>query len=221
MNEQPALLVLMITIGAYVFWGWCQDYRAAQIGQPQPQALPGATPASLKTCLIAAAGALVILGLETWGEHQLGLSEQQSKITVLFGAYTLIAAFIEELIFRGFIVIVVIENKGKLMLWSGIVGASIVFAVLHPFLWKWDMAEASGWHALAFWRWPEWFEWQLTPKGWFSTITVFVSSLWFYTLRFALFNFNRSLLPCISAHITKNFGVLVIKAFQGFIVGWW
>lgn len=218
MNEQPALLVLMIIIGVYVLWLWSQDYRAAQTGQPNQHALPGATPAPLKACLIAVAGALLILVLETWGELQLELDEQQSKITVLFGLYTLIAAFIEELIFRGFIVI---ENKGKTLLWIAIVAASIVFAALHPFLWKWDMAEASGWDVLAFWRWPEWFEWQFTPKGWFSTVTVFISSLWFYTLRFGVFNPTRSLLPSIAAHTTKNLGVLIIKSLQGFVVGWW
>jgi uncharacterized protein len=218
MNEHPALLVLMIAAGLYVFSLWRQDYLAARTGQAHRQALPGATPASVKACVIAALGALVILGLETWGEIRLGLSAQQSEMTVLFGIYTLIAAFIEELIFRGFIVI---ENRGKTALWGGIVGASILFAALHPFLWKWDMAEASGWEALAVWRWHEWLNWQFTPKAWFSTSAVFVSSLWFYTMRFAAFTPSRSLLPCITAHATKNLGVFAVKGVQGFVVGWW
>lgn len=218
MNEHPALLVLMIAAGLYVFSLWRQDYLAARSGKANSSALPGATPASVKACVIAALGALVILGLETWGEIRLGVSDQQSEITVLFGLYTLIAAFIEELIFRGFIVI---ENRGKAVLWTGIVAASIFFAALHPFLWTWEMGEAATWEALAIWRWHEWLTWHLTPKGWFSTITVFVSSLWFYTVRFAAFTPNRSLLPSITAHATKNLGVFVVKGVQGFVAGWW
>jgi membrane protease YdiL (CAAX protease family) len=218
MNEHPALLVLMTAAGLYVFFLWRQDCLAARSGKPSPGALPGATPASVRACVIAALGALVILGLETWGEIRLGVSDQQSKITVLFGLYTLIAAFIEELIFRGFIVI---ENRGKAVLWAGIVAASILFAALHPFLWKWDMGEAPAWQALAIWRWHEWLTWQFTLKGWLSTIAVFVSSLWFYTVRFAAFTPNRSLLPSITAHAAKNLGVFAIKGLQGFVVGWW
>jgi hypothetical protein len=36
---------------------------------------------------------LVLLAAETAGEHALGLSDKQSRITVLFGLYTLVAAF--------------------------------------------------------------------------------------------------------------------------------
>jgi membrane protease YdiL (CAAX protease family) len=218
MNEHPALLVLMIAAGLYGFSLWREDCLAARAGKPNSGALPGATPASIKACVIAAIGALVILGLETWGEIRLGVSDEQSEMTVLFGIYTLIAAFIEELIFRGFIVM---ENRGKGALWTGIVVASMLFAAIHPFLWKWDMGEAAGWETLAVWRWHEWLTWQFTLKGWFSTIAVFVSSLWFYTVRFATFTPSRSLLPSITAHATKNLGVFAIKGLQGFVVGWW
>lgn len=203
MNDQPVLLVLMIVVGLYVFSMWRQDYQARRRGQPHPGALPGATPVSLKAGVIAAAGALVILGLETAGEIRLGLSQEQSTLTALFALYTLIAAFIEELIFRGFLVI---EGRGKAVLWTGIFGASVLFAALHPFLWSW---EDTG------------FTWTLTAKGWFSTATVFTASLWFYTVRFASFNPHRSLLPCIIAHATKNLGVIAIKGAQGFLAGWW
>ena len=203
MNDQPVLLLLMIVVGLYVFSMWRQDYQARRAGRPNPGALPGATPASAKANVIAAAGALVILGLETAGEIHLGLSEEQSTLTALFALYTLIAAFIEELIFRGFLVI---EGRGKATLWSGILGASVLFAALHPFLWKWEDGV---------------FTWTLTVKGWFSTATVFTASLWFYTVRFASFNPHRSLLPCVVAHATKNLGVIAIKGAQGFLAGWW
>ena len=203
MNDHPALLLLMIAAGLYAFYLWRQDYLALRAGQPNPRALPGATPAPVKASLIAAFGALVILGLETAGEIRLGLSKEQSTLTALFALYSLIAAFIEELIFRGFIVI---EGKGPTVRWAGVLGASVLFAVLHPFLWKWD---DGG------------FAWTFTAKGWFSTAAVFISSLWFYAVRFASFNPHRSLLPCVAAHATKNLGVIAIKGAQGFLAGWW
>lgn len=203
MNDHPALLVLMIAVGLYAFSLWRQDYLAHRAGQSNPRALPGATPAPLKASVIAALGALVILGLETAGEIRLGLSREQSTITALFGLYTLVAAFIEELIFRGFIVI---EGKGRTMRWAGVLGASVLFAALHPFLWKWD---DTG------------FAWAFTAKGWFSTATVFISSLWFYVVRFTSLNPARSLIPCITAHAAKNAGVIVVKLVQGFVIGWW
>jgi hypothetical protein len=77
---------------------------------------------------------------------------------------------------------------------------------MHPFLWSWDN---------------DVFAWTFTAKGVFSTVVVFVGSLWFYTVRFASFNPNRSLIPCIVAHATKNAGVIIIKAASGFIAGWY
>jgi membrane protease YdiL (CAAX protease family) len=203
MNDQPILLLVMTATGLYAMNLWRHDYLAQRVGQPNRSAMPGTTQAPLRASVIAATGALIILAAETWGEIRLGLSEQQSKITVLFGVYTLIAAFLEELLFRGFLVI---EGKGKAWLWAGIVGASVIFAAIHPFLWNWE-GDA--------------FEWTFTAKGWFSTIVVFVSSLWFYSVRFATFNPQHSLIPCIVAHATKNLGVIIIKATSGFVVGWY
>ena len=53
----------------------------------------------------------------------------------------------------------------------------------------------------------------------FSTLMVFLGSLWFYAMRFQPANPGRSLIPCIVAHLVKNLGVVVIKAAQGFVVG--
>ncbi len=203
MNDHPAVLVLMIAVGLYVFSLWRQDYLARRSGQPNPRALPGATPASIKSCVIAALGALVLLAGETWGELHLAISQEQSNITVLFGLSTLVAAFTEELIFRGFIVI---DSEQSGRRWAGILGASVIFAALHPFLWKSEHGE---------------FTWIFTTKSWFSTTVVFIGSLWFYAMRFVSFNPQRSLLPCIAAHVTKNIGVLAIKVAQGHIAGWW
>ena len=191
----------MIGIGAYVFYLWLEDLEAEKAGTPNPGALPGARGCTRSACLIAALGSLVILVAETLGEIGLRISEQQSKITVLFGLYSLVAAFVEELIFRGYLVI---DGKGERIRWLGILAASLLFSALHPFLWQWD---TDG------------FSWTPNAKGWFSTLFVFVSSLWFYLMRFSRFNKTHSLLPCIVAHVTKNAGVFAIKAVQGFVGG--
>ena len=145
----------------------------------------------------------LILAFETVGELALGIAGEQSRITLLFGFYTLIAAIIEEVIFRGYLVI---EGRGRRALIAGVIGASLLFALLHPFLWKWD---------------DDGFALNLTLKGWWSFATVFLGSLWFYACRFASWNPSRSLLPCFVAHLTKNLGVFIIKAAQGFVGGAW
>jgi len=193
----------MIGVGVYVAKLWFDDFRNARGGRPNPRALPGATPASWKAIIIAATGSLALLGAETWGEKIFGLTEQQSKMTSLYAVYTLLAAIIEEIIFRGFIVV---ENRGRSALWLGAVGASLLFAALHPFLWDWKDGKLL---------------WSFTSKAWFSTGAIFLGSLWFYVTRFATFNPQRSLLPCFAAHGAKNLGVIAIKAAQGFLVGWY
>ena len=110
---------------------------------------------------------------------------------------------IEEVIFRGYLVI---EHRGRAALWGGVVGASLLFALLHPSLWDLNGSGLSL-HAGA--------------KAWFSSTALLATSLWLYTARFFGLNPQRSLLPCFVAHGTKNVGVIVIKYVQGFVGGWW
>lgn len=204
MDENPLLQAGMLLIGLYVAWMWWTDLQA---GKTNPQSLagglPGAKPAPARALWIAAAGAAIILAAETLGEIALGLSEEQSEMTVLFGLYTLVAAIIEEIIFRGYIVV---EGKGRAKMIAGVLVASLVFSLIHPFLWEWK---------------DEGFKLTLTAKGWFSFGAVFVASLWFYTCRLASWNPHGSLLPCFVAHGVKNLGVFAIKLAQGFVVGLW
>lgn len=199
----------MLGVGLYVAKLWRDDLRAKQAGRANPRALPGATPATLSSVIIASTGGLIIVGAETWGELALGLSGEQSKMTALFAAYTLVAALIEEIIFRGYIVL---EKRGPLALWTSMVGASLLFTALHPFLWNWE--GGLPWN-------DGHLNWTLGLKGWFSSAAVFVASLWFYFVRFARFNPHHSLIPCFAAHASKNLGVILIKAAQGFLVGWY
>tara|TARA_R110002111_G_scaffold146224_3_gene212881 strand:+ start:423 stop:1001 length:579 start_codon:yes stop_codon:yes gene_type:complete len=192
----------MTAAAIYVAKIWHDDFRMEQAGTAHPQALPGATSAPRSAYIIAILGSLVLLSLETWGEYRLDIVSEQSELTILLALYTLVAPIIEEIIFRGYLVI---NNRGATMRWIGIVAASAIFALLHPFLWEWN----------------EGLNLTLTAKGFFSTSAAFVFSLWFYTVRFTRWNARHSLLPCFVAHGCKNLGVIAIKAVQGYVVGWW
>jgi len=194
MSNNPLLLLGLIGVATYLAKGWWDDERAAN---------PTGRTFKTKATYLAVLGSLLLLGCETVGEYALGIVEEQRTITALFALYTLAAAFIEELIFRGYLVI---TGRGTAARWAGIFAASILFTLLHPFLWEWEDAG---------------FQLTFTLKGAFSTAVVFAASLWFYFLRFARFNPQHSLLPCIIAHMTKNLGVIVIKAAQGFLIGWY
>ena len=202
MSENPLLLLIMTAAALYVGKLWRDDYRSNLAGKPHPQALPGATSAPRNAYLIAIVGSLILLIGETLGEYQLGIVSEQSELTILLALYTLAAPIIEEIIFRGYLVL---NNRGSAARWAGIIAASAIFALIHPFLWEWD----------------ETFTLTLTAKGAFSTAAAFVFSLWFYAVRFARWNHRHSLLPCFVAHATKNLGVIAIKAAQGYVVGWW
>ena len=204
MTTNPLFLLLLIGAAVLVARAWMLDYRAALAGKPNERALPGATPASAGAVAIASLGALVILVAETGGEHVLGLSAEQSRVSALFSLYSIVGApVIEEIIFRGYLVI---ERRGRAALWAGVVGASVLFALLHPPLWNWD-DNGLTLHAGA--------------KAWFSTMAILATSLWLYTVRFFGLNPQRSLLPCFVAHAAKNLGVFAIKYAQGFVGGWW
>lgn len=202
-QDHPLMLLALLGLAAWVTRWWWQDLRAAQAERPSPRPLPGATPAAPRAMLYAAGGGLLIVAAETAGEYALGIENQQSRITLLFGLYTLAAAFVEELVFRGFLVV---EGRGRIALLLGCIVASAAFALMHPFLWRWDAARLA---------------WQATTKAWFSTGAIFAGSLWFYAVRFWSLNPSRSLLPCIAAHAAKNLGVLAVKAAQGHVTGWW
>lgn len=203
MNDNPLFQLLMLSAGVFVLKLWLDDRRAFVNGQPNPRALPGATPAGSNAVVIGIVGALLLLAVETWGEIKLGITDEQSNMTALFALCTLTAAVVEEIIFRGFLVI---DKRGKVVLWAGVAGASVLFAALHPFLWNWTEGNVI---------------WTFTLKGWFSTAAIFMGSLWFYAVRFASFNPTHSLLPCFAAHAAKNLGVVAVKAVQGHLVGWW
>ncbi len=199
--ENPIVLLLLIAVSLYVAKLWFDDLRMRQRGEPHPKALPGSTRAPARALVIAAIGGLVLVLVETWGEQRLGISEEQTKMTLLFAAYTLVAPFVEEIIFRGFLVV---ENRGAAVKWAVVLAASLVFALLHGHFWTYEDSTLT---------------WHFTEKAWFTTGALFAGSLWFYFVRFAAFNPQHSLAPCFAAHLAKNAGVIAIKAVQGHLVG--
>lgn len=208
-QDNPLLQLALVGLTGYVFSLWLSDLRNNRAGATDPRAFPGATTCSWLAVLIAAAGALVILGVETGGEYALGVSGQQSNITVFYLAVMAAAAFGEELVFRGFLVI---SNRGRGILIASILGASVLFALGHPFLWSWKSPAEDQPAQLLF---------DFSVKAWWSTGVVVAFSLWLYAMRFSRLNPKNSLIPCIAAHLAKNLGVFVIKLAQGHVSGWW
>jgi uncharacterized protein len=206
MTDNPLLILLVTAAVAAIFKLWLDDYRANARGQPNPRGFPGATPAPNISLIIAAVGGVVLVAIETAGEYGLGIVAEQSEITWLFGLYMLAAAFGEELVFRGYLYV---GNRGKAALWASVVGFSILFATIHPYLWEWRGFDDGGLVYLG------------GTKAWFSTLMIFLSSLWFYWLRFGSLNPERSLLVPVVAHAALNLSVFGVKLAQGFVVGIW
>ena len=205
--NNPLVLLLLTGVGLYFGKLWLDDLRSgANRPANGPAALPGATPAPTRAIVIAVIGSIIILALETWGEIALGLAGEQSKMTGLFALYSIAAApLVEEIIFRGYLVVNP-EKRGRSLAWVAAFGASLLFAALHPFLWKNDDAG---------------FAFTFGAKGWFSTAAVFATSMWLYAARLAAWNPQRSLLPCFAGHAAKNLGVFAVKAATGFVASWW
>src|SRR5690625_858794 len=131
MSDNPLIILIGLVATAYFFKLWLGDLKMERRGTPNPNASPGATPASKTAIILGILGALIILAGETAGEYAFGFVEEQSDMTVLFGFFTLAAAFVEELIFRGFLVV---TKKGRAALIGSIFLFSVLFALFHPFL---------------------------------------------------------------------------------------
>ena len=199
MNENPLIILLYVGVAAYVgqiYWG---DYKAIKSGEANAGAMPGAVAAPLGAFIIGTLGALLLLGVETGGEIALGLVDEQNEMVWFFVFAFIAAGVVEEVIFRGYLVI---DNKGRSLLIASAVGFSLIFAIIHGHLWS----REDG------------FEWTLTGKASFSTAILFANSLWFYAVRFGPWNPKRALFPCMLAHAASNLGVFFVKWAQGFVI---
>lgn len=201
--------MLVASVTGYLWW---QDLRANRNGTPNPTALPGAAGCSRKFLTTATLGGIFLVALESTGEILLGLADEQKDITAFFLGAMLAAAIVEEIIFRGYIVI---SNQGRAWLVTSAIGASLLFALAHDFLWQYKPAEGMPW-----WYLTEAISPSVTIKAWYSFGFAFAVSLYFYWLRFHPRNSSRSLLPCFLAHAARNMTVFAIKAAQGHVTGW-
>ncbi len=204
MND-PWMILASAAAAGYIFKIWLGDYRASRAGRPHPKALPGAAPAGWGAAVIGIVGALLLVAAETAGEYALGVSGEQSGVTWLFLLGMTAAGFIEEVVFRGFLVA---DKKGRAALWGSITGFSLIFALLHyQYYLEWPR-EDSGWIE---------FNVILNAKSLWTLLILFLNSLWFYFLRFMPANRERSLVPCFAAHIASNLGVFIVKLAQGHV----
>ena len=202
MNESPFMVLLYVGVAAYVGYMYWGDYQSNQASeQPDPGGMPGATSASWGLYGIGVIGALLILAVETGGEIALGIASEQSEMVWYFVFAILGAGIVEEVIFRGYLVV---DSKGRAALIGSCVGFSLIFAIIHGHFWSNEEGQA--------------FAWTFTTKAFFTTGILLANSLWFYALRFGSWNKNRSLFPCMLAHAASNFGVFAVKLAQGFVV---
>jgi membrane protease YdiL (CAAX protease family) len=199
MNENPIMILLYVGVAVYVGKMYWADYQAAKCGHPNGAALPGAVWAPVGAFIIGTLGALLLLGAETGGEIALGVVDEQSEMVWYFVFAIVAAGVVEEVIFRGFLVV---ENKGRALLITSCVGFSLIFALIHPHLWEWEDGLTLT----------------LTAKGWFSTGILFANSLWFYAVRFGPWNPRGSIFPCMLAHAASNLGVFFVKWAQGYVI---
>ncbi len=193
------MILLYVGVAAYVGQIYWSDYKAVKSGEANGGAMPGAVAAPLGAFIIGSLGALLLLGVETGGEIALGLVDEQSEMVWFFVFAAIAAGVVEEVIFRGYLVI---GNKGRSLLIASAVGFSLIFAIIHGH----------------FWRLEDGFELTLTGKAFFSTAILFANSLWFYAVRFGPWNPKRSLFPCMLAHAASNLGVFFVKCAQGYVI---
>ena len=128
LNENPLMILAYVGIAAYILHLYLGDFGLEKSGEPNPKAMPGAKGAAVSVYWLGALGALVLLGLETGGEIALGIVSEQSEMLWYFVFASLGAGVVEEVIFRGFLVV---ENKGRAALVASCVGFSLIFAVIH------------------------------------------------------------------------------------------
>ena len=199
MNEDPLIILIYCAIAIYIANIYRADIKAFVAGEPNVKALPGAKPTNGLLIFASVLGALVLLGNAVVGEYALGIVEAQSEMVWFFVFASISAGVIEEVVFRGYLVV---QNRGRNALVLSCLGFSLVFALVHGYLWSME----------------DGFAWNLTLQGIFNTWILFFNSVCFYALRFGPWNANQSILPSIIAHMVLNLGVFGVKLAQGYIV---
>lgn len=206
MSDSPLIILILFAGAAYLFKLWRDDLRAWKSGQPNAKGIPGATSAPAIALWIGAIGAILLVLIETGGEIALGVSSEQTDITIIFLLAMVGAGVLEEVLFRGYLVV---QNRGRAVLIASVVGFSLLFALAH-YQYYTEIPEEGSWTDLVF---------VIDSKSLWSLLLLFLNSLWFYSVRFFKWNPHQSLLPCFVAHISSNVGVFVVKLVQGHVTG--
>lgn len=204
----PVGILFFCLIAAWISLMWIRDARA----NPEGGGLPGASRCPARAVVVAVAGTLVLLAAETFGEIRLGIVAEQKDVSWLALPMFMAAAVTEEVIFRAYLVV---ESRGKARLIASAVAFSLIFALMHDFLWHFEMPDdtsAGTLDAIA-----RSFSTDFSVKAIFSTAFIFAGSLWFYFVRFFRWNPHASLLAPVVAHLTKNVAVFAIKLAQGHV----
>lgn len=204
------IFYFLITLWLASIW-WRDIKENAEDGQP------GATMCrSFAAYAIAVAGTLVLLAAETFGEIKLGIADEQTDASALMLLAFVSGAVVEEFVFRGYLVV---EKRGNAAKWLSIFAFSLIFALLHPYFWTFEMP--AGAENLSFFeRVFGGIQLHFTLKAFWTTAFIFAGSLWFYFVRFFKFNPTHSILVPIAAHLAKNLAVFLIKLAQGHVTAW-
>ena len=205
MSDSLLHAVVGTVLGIVLLRMWLQDLKSRS--QVDRLSLPGTTPASLIACISASVGAIAIVLIISGVEYVTGIANQQSRIPFFYLLPMLGAAITEEVIFRGYLVV---RNRGRAMLIASAVFFSILFAVIHPYLWSHSVADPKGF------EWLSTLRLRLDTYSVVATASIAILSLWYYYVRFSKQNPNRSLIPCFCAHASANLTVFIIKLSSGY-----
>lgn len=204
----PVGVALFSLVALWLARTWLRDARE----YPQGGGLPGASRCPARAVAVAVAGTLALLALETWGEIRLGIADAQKDVSWIALPMFAAAAFTEEVIFRGYLVV---ERRGNAVKWASVVVFSLLFALLHDHLWHFEMPADRSAGTFAALR--EGFTTDFSTKAVFSTVFIFAGSLWFYFVRFFKWNPHASLAAPVAAHLAKNLAVFFVKLAQGHV----
>lgn len=132
-SMNPVGVVLFVSVALWLAHMWRREAREFPQGGG---GLPGASACPARAICVAVAGTLILLALETWGEIRLGIADAQRDVSWLALPMFAAAAFTEEVIFRGYLVI---ERRGNAVKWASAIAFSLIFALLHDHLWNFEM----------------------------------------------------------------------------------
>ncbi|MBN2234391.1 MAG: CPBP family intramembrane metalloprotease [Opitutales bacterium] len=209
MINDPLITVAGFVVALWLLRSWSADARHhRRTGISRPYAFPGASFAPTGLSLSGAGLAIALVLTYSIAEWALGAHTLQSTVSLWQIPAILSAPVIEEIVFRGYLVI---QSKGRPLLILSILLSSALFAIIHPYGWQVTIPES-------FFDFANW-SIHLNPDLPFrlTTLYLFVLSLLCFALRFHPRNPNRSLLPCFCAHFAANIAVLCIKSLQGFV----